>query len=71
MSLNVTLTDVFEPASDAKHFPMRLDLALDRRDGYFTMFKETDVLAMDKPKNDAPAMTKDVASTPCAAPSPA
>ena len=43
IGLNVTLSKVLDPAVDGAPFPLRIDLALDRADGYFTLIKETTV----------------------------
>ena len=39
--LNVTMTGVLDFADGQDSAPMRVDLALDRKDGYFTLIKET------------------------------
>ena len=43
IALNITLAKVLEPATDGAPFPLRIDLALDRVDGYFTLIRETTV----------------------------
>ena len=41
IEVGITMTKVLE--TDGTPFPMRIDLVLDRRDGYFTLIKETTV----------------------------
>lgn len=43
IGLNITMKKVLDPAIDGAPFPFRIDLALDRVDGYFTLIKETTV----------------------------
>lgn len=43
IGLNITMRKVFDPAIDGAPFPFRIDLALDRVDGSFTLIKETTV----------------------------
>ncbi len=43
IALNITMAKVLEPATDGAPFSIRIDLALDRVDGYFTLIKETNI----------------------------
>jgi len=54
-SLEVTMTHVLDPAPGADRFPLRIDIAFDRADGYFTLIKETDLLQTSAvKKNNGP-----------------
>jgi hypothetical protein len=41
--LNVTMDNVLIPAESATSLPFRIDLVLDRKEGYFTMINEIDI----------------------------
>ncbi len=53
--LNVEFDDMLVPAEQAKSMPLRVDVALDRTDGYFTLFKETAVTIERTPADAPPA----------------
>jgi hypothetical protein len=65
--LNVTLTDVLVPAKDAPSMPLRIDIALDRDDGYFTLINET-VVDLAKAPAPAPKNVPDAKARPACVP---
>jgi len=55
VAFNVTMNDVLVLPEEGSSFPFRIDVVLERKDGYFTMIKETDIKVAKDEKPAAPA----------------